>query len=139
LSYPYKPNPQPDGTIGYLPVVQVQLKKGSVTTTPFEAIVDSGSELCIFHGGIANALKISDVTEGPHSTVGGIVPRQQVDLYEHEVRLIIGSDEFKIMAYFSPQLEIPGLLGRRGFFDKFVVTFDPATGSLDLKRFHGHN
>ena len=139
MRYHYKPNPLPSGEIEYLPIVPIQLKKGKVTTTPFEAIVDSGSGVCLLNMDAANAVGITDITTGPHSTVGGVAPGHQIDLYEHEVRLVIGADEFKIAAHFSPQLEIPGLLGRKGFFDKFVVTFDPATASLELTRFRGHN
>lgn len=139
MRYDYKPNPLPSGEIEYLPIIRIQLKKGKATSTPFEAIVDSGSGGCLFSLGAANAVGITDITTGPHSTIGGVVPGHQIDLYEHEVRLMIGADDFNIAGYFSPQLEIPGLLGRKGFFDKFVVTFDPATDSLELTRFHGHN
>jgi hypothetical protein len=139
LRYPYKEIPLPDGTSEYLPLIPIQLKKGAATTSLLEVIVDSGSGLCIFNVSAARPLNIADITIGEHSTVGGIAPGQQIDLYEHEVRLVVGSDEFKIKAYFSPQLEIPGLLGREGFFDKFTVTFHPDSSELELIRFHGHN
>src|ERR1043166_3120741 len=31
---------------------------------------------------------------------------------------------FEVMAGFSPQLSVAGLLGQVGFFDNFIVTFD---------------
>ena len=58
--------------------------------------------------------------------------------YGHAIRLVVGSDNFKIEAYFSDDLPIGGLLGRDGFFDKYVVTFDPAgaTPGFELTRVH---
>jgi hypothetical protein len=34
--------------------------------------------------------------------VKAMTPGQRIDLYEHEVRLIVGADEFRIVGYFSP-------------------------------------
>ena len=45
--------------------------------------------------------------------------------YGHEIRLTVASDSFKIEAYFADDLPIGALLGRDGFFDKYIVTFDP--------------
>ncbi|HKT89859.1 MAG TPA: hypothetical protein VJQ59_15555 [Candidatus Sulfotelmatobacter sp.] len=69
---------------------------------------------------------------------GGVVKGAQMSTYMHEVRLIVGSDNFKIEAYFAEALPIAGLLGRNGFFDKYIVTFDPQGDSpgFDLARVH---
>jgi len=101
--------------------------------------VDSGSGKCLFNGDCGRAVGIKDITNGVHDKIGGIVPGADIDICAHEVRLIVGADNFRITAYFSNQLPLPGLLGRTGFFDKFFVTFDPAACALDLRRFHGHN
>lgn len=45
-------------------------------------------------------------------------------LYFHKVRILVFGDSFETMAGFSPDLSVTGLLGRRGFFDNFVVKFD---------------
>lgn len=61
-----------------------------------------------------------------------------MDLYAHEIRLHIGSDNFKITGYFSDQLPIASLLGRNGFFNKYIVTFDPTETNpgFELTRVH---
>jgi hypothetical protein len=61
-----------------------------------------------------------------------------MNTYGHEVRLVVGSDNFKIEAYFAVELPIAALLGRDGFFDKYVVTFDPSgkVPGFELKRVH---
>jgi hypothetical protein len=55
-----------------------------------------------------------------------------------KVRLHVGTDNFKIIGHFSDQLPIPCLLGRRGFFDKYIVTFDPTETNpgFELTRVH---
>jgi hypothetical protein len=54
-----------------------------------------------------------------------VVKGVQMKTYGHEIRLTVASDSFKIEAYFADDLPIGALLGRDGFFDKFIVTFDP--------------
>jgi len=48
-------------------------------------------------------------------------------LYFHRIKILVFGDSFETMAGFSPDLAVTGLLGRRGFFDNFVVKFDAST------------
>jgi hypothetical protein len=128
LKYPYKQTPLPNGKFDWLPILPVQVSRGSLTTSPFEAIVDSGSFNCLFHGDIARAVGIKDITTGTLKISGGVVKGVRMKTYGHDSRLVIGSDNFKIEGYFSDDFPMAALLGRDGFFDKYVVTFDP-TGS----------
>jgi hypothetical protein len=138
LKYLYKKTPLPDGKFDWLPILPVQVGRSTNLTSPFEAIVDSGSFDCLFHADIARAVGIKDITTGVLKTSGGVVGGAQMQTYGHEVRLIVGSDNFKIEAYFAENLPIAALLGRNGFFDKYIVTFDPqgATPGFDLTRVH---
>jgi hypothetical protein len=45
---------------------------------------------------------------------------------------------FKILAGFTDQLPVAGLLGRVGFFEYFKITFDPSTNppGFDLERIY---
>ena len=51
---------------------------------------------------------------------------------------ISGADSFKVTGYFSDRLPIPALLGRNGFFDNYIVTFDPTeiNPGFELTRVH---
>ena len=106
-------------------------------TSPFEALIDSGSTNCLFHSDVARAVGIADFRTGALSAASGVTGAT-MELYGHEVRLHIGADHFKIMGYFSSQLPIPCLLGRNGFFDKYIVTFDPTETNpgFELTRVH---
>jgi len=126
LRYPYKQLPLPNGEFDWVALLLVQIARGSLLTTTFEGLIDSGSSECLFHGDIARAVGIDDITTGTVSITGGVVGGAQMKLYGHEVRLIIGSDNFKIAAQFSDELPIGCLLGRRGFFDKYLVSFNRA-------------
>lgn len=138
LKYPYKQTPLPNGKFDWLPILPIQVSRGSLHTSPFEAIVDSGSFDCLFHADLAVAIGIKDITTGTLKNTGGVVKGVRISTYGHDIRLIVGSDNFKIEAYFSSDLPIAGLLGRDGFFDKYIVTFDP-TGDVpgfELTRVH---
>jgi hypothetical protein len=97
LKYPYEQQPLRNGEFDWLPILPVQLRSGSNLTALLEVIIDSGAFDCLFHR-----------------------------RYGHEIRLHVGADSFKIEAFFSDQLPVAGLLGRNGFFDKYVVSFDPS-------------
>ena len=92
---------------------------------------------CLFHGDIARAIGIGDITSGELKISGGVVQGEQMNTYGHDVQLMIGADSFKIRGFFSDALPIACLLGRNGFFDRFIVTFDPSDPpGFELKRFH---
>jgi len=136
LSFPYKKVPLPDGNFDWLPIIPVQLSRGTFLTNQFEAIADTGAFDCLFHADIAPAVGIKDITTGTAKPSGGIVKGLPILIYGHELRLVIGSDNFKIQAFFSTELSVSALLGRNGFFDKYIVTFDPSgdTPSFSMTR-----
>lgn len=138
LKYPYKQTPLPNGDFDWLPILPVQISRGALLTSPFEAIIDSGSFDCLFHADIAAAVGIKDITTGTLKISGGVVKGPQMPTYGHDIRLVVGADNFKIEAYFSADLPIAALLGRDGFFDKYIVTFDPRGNApgFELTRVH---
>jgi hypothetical protein len=91
----------------------------------FETLVDSGADACIFNASICNALQL-ELTRGIHGLMGGVAGGVQIDVWYHDVKLWVGADMLKIRAGFCERLPIAGLLGRRGFFEHHIVTFDPS-------------
>src|SRR5215467_1132737 len=60
-------------------------------------------------------------------------------LYLHNISLYIpGGNIIKIRAGFTDELPIAGLLGRKGFFEHFKVTFDPSNNppGFELERIY---
>jgi hypothetical protein len=108
------------------PLLSVRLSnsaKHSPPTSLFEAFVDSGSPYCYFHASIGKAIGIK-VESGIKDSLGGIVKGSLSDVFFHDVTLYVGADIVKIKAAFSDGLSVAGILGRTGFFDHFIVTFD---------------
>ena len=95
-------------------------------STRIEMLVDSGADDCIFRADIAKVIGIPKVEKGPMAEMGGIAAGVKIPVYYHRVKLWCGYDMVEITAGFSDQLSTAGLLGRRGFFEHYVVTFNPA-------------
>lgn len=122
-----------DGTIR--PVISVRLKlKGAVVD--YEVLVDSGADICLFHADIGALLGI-DIAKWKPQEVFGVGGKASV-FYLHPVTLEIGDLSFEIEAGFMPSVSGRvmryGLVGQRGFFDKFVVKFDLRKEEIELKR-----
>ena len=93
--------------------------------------------MCIFHGSLGRLIGIAVEKGEQDRTVG--VSGQFTKIYMHDVSLHIpGGHVFKIRAAFSDDLPIAALLGRRGFFEHFRVSFDPsgAIPGLDIERIY---
>ncbi len=59
-------------------------------------------------------------------------------LYFHKVKILVGAEQFETMAGFSPELSVGGILGRRGFFENFIVRIDSSTTPpvCDIEKIH---
>ena len=122
-----KPNPAfPEETSAWLPILPVRLSyQHSRLTPPLEAIVDSGAADCLFRADIADYIGIK-LDKGRKGLVHGVVHGPKLDVFYHDVSLWVGSDRISIAAGFAHGLTVGALLGRRGFFENFIVTFDPS-------------
>jgi len=141
--WPTSENPHPafqDEKFHWLPVVPVRLiYKHSPPSRRIEAIVDSGSPFCLFHASICKSLGIRKLESGIEDKLKGIVGGKNVPespLYFHKVEIQVGDGQFETMVGFSWGLAVGGLLGRRGFFENFIVQFDCSIHppQLDVQR-----
>lgn len=135
---PYRTAPGPNNTVLYTPFIRIRLgRKHGLKSRFFEAMVDSGASDCMFHEQIASAIGIPDITTGRREQRKGISGVGE-DVWIHPVILYVGENGLSIEAAFSRRLPIAGLLGMKGFFDNFKVTFDPTTEppGLEIERVH---
>jgi len=129
LKYPYKSYPFnhpafPKQDRVWRPALNVSLiYRHGKPCKPFECIVDSGLDYCLFHGAIGDAIGI-DVKSGATSSIKGLAQGMGAEFYFHKVRLLVAGEVLEITAGFSYQLSVAGLLGQTGLFDNFIVTFD---------------
>ena len=71
--------------------------------------------------GASIGIKIDSGSEGD---LGGVIAGPRAKVYFHNVKLVVASEIVDIKAGFCWDLS-ENLLGQVGFFDNFVVTFDP--------------
>jgi len=100
-------------------------------------VVDSGSPVCLFHAHIGRQLGLK-VENGQHDILGGVIGGSRGDVYYHKIKLKVMADVITITGGFSEQLSTAAILGRHGFFENFIVTFDPCAQppGLIVQRVH---
>lgn len=134
ISFNYKTVKRPDGTEVRTPSIPITLiGKERVDTI---AMLDSGADISAISRDIAEILDLDLRTKhSPAYGIGGKVDAVDTIMgiiiekgHEHynfriPVKVILGNYDFPI------------LLGRAGFFDKFIVSFNQAHEKILLKRF----
>lgn len=115
------------------PVIPLEITNGGITV-PYEVLVDSGADFCIFDAGIAEVLGI-DLQSGTAARVGGITGVVET-YYVHPVTLSVGGWPYHVDVGFLPNIARMGygVVGQKGFFDKFVVKFDLSKEEIELKK-----
>src|SRR5580658_7156608 len=116
----------PDLKVKWIPVVPVRIvdKRMQVKGNKILAVVDSGSDNCLFHSDALEPFGI-ELESGIREDIGGIGKQVVIPVYYHDVRIMIGVDwRIQVRAGFSRELTVAGILGRNGFFDAFRITFD---------------
>lgn len=100
----------------------------------YAALIDSGADFCIFDAQLGEYLGI-EVRNGIKEVFGGIQERGGAQAFLHEVILIVGGWRYKTIVGFSYDIAKHGfgILGQKGFFDIFVVTFNLVRCEIELK------
>jgi hypothetical protein len=133
ISFKYKTIKRPDGTEVKTPSIPILLKGKEKFETI--ALLDSGADISAISKDLADILGLDLSGEKDAAFgIGGRVDAVQTSMnitiekgHEHysfsiPVKVILGNYDF------------PVLLGRAGFFDKFVVSFDQSQERVSLKR-----
>lgn len=137
-SFPYLNPGVPEQKRIWRPVLTVQIIHNHAKSKRFDAIVDTGSDYCLFDANIGASIGIK-IISGPEGPLGGIIPGARGKVYYHNVRLVVGADIVDIKAGFSWDLTA-NILGHFGFFENFLVTlnctYEPP--SFDIERIRRH-
>lgn len=113
----------------FYPIIPVGIMRGkNVVRT--EALVDSGANISIFHGDFCRELGLK-LEHGEKKTFQGIGGK--ITGFVHKIQINVNEHLFTCKIAFSDEM-ITGLniIGREGFFDKFVVVFDDSKKELSL-------
>lgn len=106
----------------HAPIVYLQVWTGN-RWLYLQAYVDSGASWTIFHVDVAQllGLKLSHAKRRYMSLGNGSV----IPVWLHTIRVRFAGAEFLVPAGFSDALKVGfNLLGRAGFFDRFVFAFN---------------
>ena len=134
LKLPYKRFPLHGGGFSCSATLNVNVAlpaKKAPRTKRFEAIIDSGASRCLFHSSLGRFIGL-DITKGTLEETLGISGASKT--YLHEISLYVPGGPVNVMAGFSDDLPVAGLLGMSGFFDHFKVIFDPTAQACEIER-----
>lgn len=111
------------------PIIPVVLRS-KTSFIIYSALVDSGSDYCIFSIELAYALGIN--LSKKKTEIQGI-GKDKVYGYWGKVEARVGNSDFNMIAIFAEISEFGhGILGQKGFFDIFVVKFDLVKEEVEL-------
>ncbi len=99
----------------------------------YDALIDSGADVSIFDAQIGELLGI-DIEGGIEKSVSGFGDGTPESLYLHELTVRIEDEVFVIPVAFKRGFSRfgHGVLGQRGFFEKFIVSFDRSAETVEL-------
>lgn len=114
------------------PVIPIEIIHNNLAV-PYEVLVDSGSDFCIFDAQIADILSI-EIESGQRNEVAGITGAS-APVYFHDVKIKVGGWPFNIRAGFLREIGRfgYGVVGQNGFFDIFIVKFDFIKETVEFK------
>jgi hypothetical protein len=115
------------------PIIPVEVKYSDEKVN-YMALVDSGADFCIFDAEVGEYLNL-DVRRGSRHTFSGIQQGDPSEVFFHDVTLNIGGWDYKTRIGFSYDIATHGygVLGQKGFFDKFFIGFNFSKEEIELK------
>lgn len=129
-------NNEPEGYIK-LPMIRVRLfYEGKYDDV--RCLLDTGADVCLFHASVAENLGIDFASGKPRTMYG--VGEQPFQAYMHTIELRIhgSSERIRFEAGFTKACKF-SLLGQKGFFDSYEVTFRRFKGEIEIKRRPRHH
>lgn len=113
----------------YFPVIPLIFLIGENRIRSY-ALVDSGANISVFGEETAKALEIQ-IEKGEKTILGGVGGR--IVGYIHTLRVRTAGRDFSCPIVFSREYRVSfNLLGREGFFEQFLITFDERRRAVRL-------
>jgi hypothetical protein len=99
----------------------------------FAALIDSGADFCIFPMGLAGPLGVTIDKSKAESFAG--ISGEPSKAYFSGLTIDIGGWKYETSVSFSSDISPRGygILGQKGFFDLFKVTFDLQKEEIELR------
>ncbi len=113
----------------FFPILPIRLRHNTreIITA---GLLDSGALISLFTMDVAEGLGI-DVKKGKKESLGGI--SKQIDIFIHELEFEVFDKKFVCPVAFSKEFAADiNIIGRLGFFEHFVITFDDKNGKFGI-------
>ena len=117
----------------YRPIIPIEI--GATDTLYYEVLVDSGADYCIFNDEVAEAIGIEDITTGVKFKFGGVTGKSEVG-YSHTETIAVKDCSYQTKVGFSASIRDDGIgiVGQKGFFDRFAIKFDHSKKDVILRK-----
>ncbi|MCR4327490.1 MAG: retropepsin-like domain-containing protein [Nanoarchaeota archaeon] len=135
LSFNYHQLPNKKGSDIRTPTIPVTLKGKSEAEIRVYALIDSGADISVIPKALAEVLNLD--LSGKSESSYGIGGEIKVKTSKMGVTVAKGHEKYNFMVPVQIILggeEPPIILGRRGFFENFIVTLDESTKKIKLKK-----
>lgn len=116
----------------YRPMVNIRLINGSRSRLQ-KALIDTGADFTLINSHIAKDLDINYKDGVLHKTTG--IENNPIETYFHELEIEVPgleNSQFKTTVGFINSSSVGVLLGQKGFFDNFKVTFDKKDNFFEI-------
>lgn len=120
----------------YKPWIQVRLgyhKTHKITPAPLVALIDSGADVCFCEKNLGLWLG-AKLSKGESQTFV-TANRGSFEAIKETLALHVCGKQYECPFYFTNSLprETPIILGQRGFFDHFKITFDLKNKEMEIE------
>lgn len=113
------------------PVIPIEIHHNNLEV-PYEILVDSGADISVFDASLAGIFGIN-LVKGIRKQIIGATGFPE-NIYLHTILIKVGDIKFKIeVGFMNISTNSYGIIGQKGFFDKFVVKFDLNKKEIELK------
>ena len=135
MSFKYKVVERPDGTIVKTPSIPITINGKTESSYDVIALLDSGADISVIPQDFAEliGLDLNQKTTVAFG-IGG-----EVKSIEDQIEIMVkkGHEEYTFrvpVKIILGDYDFPILLGREGFFNKFLITFDQEKQKVSLKK-----
>ncbi len=113
------------------PVIPIEIHYNNLEV-PYEVLVDSGADISIFDSSLASILGIN-IFIGIKKQIIGATGFPE-NMYLHTILIKVGDLKFKIeVGFMNINTNSYGIVGQKGFFNKFIVKFDLKKEEIEIK------
>ena len=116
------------------PIIEVELATQNKEKVRYEAMIDSGADMNMFHWEIAEVLKLKKSKAIEKSKFQGVTGENALAYYYDIVLVIGGSCKKIVRCGFTDAIPNVGhgFLGQSGFFDNFRIQFNHRKEQIDI-------